>query len=219
MSNQNFEGHYIQWREKRLNFLVKVLGKEFFKGKSVLEVGAGYGDIGNFFSFLGADVTCTDARQEHLDVIKKRHPHIKTYLYDLDSREYPKGHENDQYDVVIHMGVMYHLIRSPESVIMRAVSRLKSGGTLILESEIADSDDPFYVRRRVESDAYDQSFSGKGNRPSAAYVERVLSESSTFIRYDSEELNCTGHRYTWEVKNTGSARHGRRRFWIATKMA
>jgi SAM-dependent methyltransferase len=213
----NFEGHYIEWRKRRLDFILGVLGPDFFKGKTLLEVGAGYGDIGNFFHGLGARVTCTDARQEHLDVMSLRYPHINTFLYNLDDRNYPKGHEDDHYDVVVHMGVLYHLRRSPDSAIRRAVSHLNTCGTLILESEVADSDDPFYVRRRIEPTGYDQGVSTKGNRPSAAYVERVLGESCTFTRYDSMELNSIGHRYTWKVKNTGSASHGKRRFWIAKR--
>ena len=37
-------------------------GFDFFKGKKILELGAGHGDIGAFFAELGADVLCLDGR-------------------------------------------------------------------------------------------------------------------------------------------------------------
>ena len=49
---RNFEGHYDLWRDKRVTKIISHYGPLFFKNKKVLELGAGYGHIGNYLSAL-----------------------------------------------------------------------------------------------------------------------------------------------------------------------
>lgn len=71
--NRTFIDHYFEWRAKRVAAILNHYNPSFFFGKSLLEVGCGYGDIGTVFSNLGAAVTCSDARAEHLSIIRERH--------------------------------------------------------------------------------------------------------------------------------------------------
>jgi hypothetical protein len=42
----SFKGHYNNWRKTRIDKILSIFDKEFFKGKTVLELGAGHGDFG-----------------------------------------------------------------------------------------------------------------------------------------------------------------------------
>jgi 2-polyprenyl-3-methyl-5-hydroxy-6-metoxy-1,4-benzoquinol methylase len=51
----------------------KFYGVDFFKGKKVLELGCGHGDIGAFFADLGADVLCLGGRIQNINFAKLKH--------------------------------------------------------------------------------------------------------------------------------------------------
>lgn len=203
-----FLGTYIDWRRKRLNFILHYYGFDFFKGKTLLEVGCGFGHLGSVFYELGANVTCCDAKELYLQEMRRRFPHINALQCNLDE-DFPEG----KYDICIHMGVLYHL-KDPEKSI-RFV--LNSAQHVILETEVCDSDDPyFFVPLEENSEKPGAAFGAIGVRLSAAYIERVLIDAGVeFTRYDDPRLNSGGHLYDWEVKNTGQvSAGGMRRFWF-----
>lgn len=95
-----FNNHYDNWRISRLNGVKKYIKPEYFKYKTLLELGCGYADIGNMFYDLGAIVTSSDARKEHLDIVKQKYHHIKTLLIDGDN-----DNIQDNYDIILHWGI------------------------------------------------------------------------------------------------------------------
>lgn len=203
-----FQGHYVEWRAKRLAAIIHHYGPSFFLGKTLLEVGCGHGDIGATLSRLGAVVTCSDARAEHLAKVKARFPDVATVVADLDC-EWPEG----IYDLTIHMGVLYHLA-DYTAALRRACANSQR---MVLETEVADSDDPFFVISTNEY-GYDQAKNRVGVRPSAAAVERVLGECGmSFTRITDARCNSGMHAYDWPVTNTGTWKHGLRRFWFVEK--
>lgn len=212
--------HYRTWRPIRVQKIESILGKEFFKDKTILELACGYGDIGKHFrENLGAKVTFAEGRKEHLSFISENNP---------DSEVIHLNQENEwnlgkRFDVLIHFGVMYHLENWKQDL----ECALKHSDLIILESEIADSNDPKFEQKFIDPVSYDQSIHPemKATRPSAGYVESVFAENGfSFIRYDDSDLNAGFHRYDWVV--TGNAENaatdrnvggGLRRFWIARK--
>lgn len=203
-----FQGHYVDWRESRMNTIKKYISSDYFKLKRVLEVGCGYADIGNEFSKLGSLVTSSDIRKEHIDVVNKRYTHIKTLLFDGDNDEIP-----EHYDIIVHWGLLYHLheIENHLNMISRKCN------VLLLETEVADSDDPtFYIK--TEENGSDQAFNFLGIRPSPSYVERILKQNGFEYKMITDSiLNANFHTYDWEIKNTNTWRHGLRRFWVCWK--
>lgn len=205
---KRFAEHYVEWRQRRIAAIRSYYGESFFAGRSVLELGCGYGDLGAAFADLGALVTCSDARIEHLDVVQKRWPHLTTIRADLN-REWPFG----AYDVILHLGVLYHLEPTHESLRRSC----QSATHLILESEVCDSTSPDLVIAATEN-GYDQAFDGAGCRPSAARIERILTEEGmTFDRITHDRCNSGIHTYDWPVRETERVQDGQRRFWFARK--
>ena len=64
-----FSNHYDKWQISRMNGIKKYILPDYFKDKTLLELGCGYADIGNMFYKLGSIVTSSDARKEHLNVV------------------------------------------------------------------------------------------------------------------------------------------------------
>jgi Methyltransferase domain len=204
-----FQGVYEDWRAKRIQAILDHYGHKFFEGKTVLELGAGYGDIGHFFSMLGAKVTCVEGREKNTQQILQRYPSLKAITHDLNQGLPSK----QRYDVIIHFGVLYHL-QTPERSLRESC---QCSEHLILETECSDSDDPQFLPTAKETSyVYDQAIDGVGTRPSQAWVERILSEEKEqFERLFDGRLNAGDHTYDWPLKNTKKCPRGQRRFWFA----
>jgi len=210
-SQQQFTGHYEIWREKRVTAIIEHYGPLWFKDKKILEVGCGYADIGIAFTTLGAVVTCSDARQEHLDVVNERYPFIKTVLADINI-EWPF---DDEYDLIIHMGVLYHL----ENIAFSLEKTLQAGTQVILETEVSDSSSGDFVLQVEEnSNGYDQSITGLGSRPSIKHLENYFNKySMQHERLETSSCNSTFHQYNWKQTGSDEWRHGLRAMWFISK--
>lgn len=206
-----FDCHYVDWRAKRIDAIVQHYRANFFPGKRVLELGCGYGDLGAAFAKLGADVTCADARPEHLAIVNPRYPHLKTVQADLDRRWPFDG----RWDLILHLGLLYHL-RDPEPSIRWVCEAAEH---IVLETEVCDSLDPRLILRLQES-GYDQAFNTWGCRPSTGCVETILNEQGvTYHRLADARCNSGMRIYDWTELNTGASRHGLRRMWFINTQA
>jgi SAM-dependent methyltransferase len=203
-----FDSHYIEWRISRMNGIKKYMSPDYFKSKTLLELGCGYADIGNMFYELGASVTSSDARKEHLDVVNKRYPNIKTVLIDGDNDTI-----TEKYDIILHWGLLYHLNeieRHLENVSQKC-------DLLLLETEVSDTDDDQFCIP-IDEDGLDQAFNSIGIRPSPSYVESVLEKNGFQFKLIKDPiLNSNFHCYDWDISNSGRWTSGLRRFWICWK--
>jgi SAM-dependent methyltransferase len=212
---ESFGGGYHEWNCRRIRVMLDHYGYAFFGGKSVIELGAGFGELGGFFSLIGSKVTCLEGRKANVAVIRRRQPFVIALQHDLNAPTLPTG--ADQADFIIHFGVLYHL-RDPDAALRQAC---KACTHMVLETECSDSDDPGYnLRKREHSYKKDQALDGIASSPSPAFVERVLKESGMdFERVLDQRLNFSVHNYDWPVKNTGESRQGQRRFWFVKRAA
>ena len=213
--NSNFMDHYRTWRPTRIRKIENLFPPETFKNKTILEVGCGYGDIGKYFiEKYNSIVTFTEGREEHISYIKENNPDSIVILQNHDTN----WNLNKKFDVLIHFGLLYHLNNWQNDLICS----MNHSDLILLESEIADSNDVdghFVVSEGI---GYDQSLTTIAVRPSASNVERVIRENGfEFIRYDDSDLNDGYHVYDWKVTGAADATgKGRgegiatRRFWV-----
>ena len=203
-----FTGHYNGWRSSRMSGVKKYISPEYFKSKTLLELGCGHADAGNMFYELGAIVTSSDVRKEHLENVNKKYPHIKTLLCDGD-----KDIIQEKYDIILHWGLLYHL----KEIEIHLENVSQKCDVLLLETEVSDSDDRGFYISKNES-GYDQAFNNKGIRPSPAYVEHLLEKNGFKFKVIKDPiLNSSFHRYDWDISNSKNAYDGLRRFWICWK--
>lgn len=208
MSDYGFNGHYFPWTASRMNGIKKYMLPDYFKSKTLLELGSGHAHVGSKFRDLGAIVTCSDAKKEHVAIINKVYPDIKTQIIDVENDSI-----EDHYDIILHWGLLYHLAEI-ETHLERVSQKCN---VLLLESEVCDSnDDTFYVSQNEVG--FDQAFNGKAIHPSPAYVERILKKNGfEFKRINDPILNAEFHHYDWKPLNTNTWTVGMRCFWICWK--
>lgn len=207
---ERFGDHYTSWRMTRLNKIESIFGKQFFKGKKILELACGYGDNGMHFVNLGAEVTFAEGRQEHIDVFKKRYPDQEIILL---NQEFEWDLQR-KFDIVIHWGVLYHIDKWQQDLACVA----KHANLIFLESEVCDSDDETVDLKLEPADRYDQELGPFASRPSANNIEKNLKELGfKFTRYDDKDLDAGMHEYSWKVENTLTWKYGLRRFWVVNK--
>lgn len=203
-----FKDHYTPWQKSRLAGIEKYLGFEFFRGKTVSEIGCGHAYFGNFLSDYCEKVYVSDARQEHVDHVKEFLPHLECSLLDVDG-----FFTTERTDVLIDFGVLYHI-----DDVEGHIRSLQNYDYVILESEISDSEQDGVLKIDENSSFYDQSFTGRGSRPTRMMVERLLSDNGFDFRIILDPvINTDFHIYDWSVNGTGSWAPGRRRFWICWK--
>ncbi len=208
----NFRGHYEPWIRKRIAFIESTFGHDWFQAKRVLELGCGYADIGAHFARLGAQVTCSDARIEHLQVVAQRHPEVQIAPADLNSQWPFEG----EFDLILHLGLLYHL----EDIHFSLQRCFEHANHVVLETEVLDSlDDQAVLRIDENQGLYDQSFTGHGSRPTAGYLERLFATHGFHaFRLSSPACNasCHGlqHVYDWPSHDTNTWHDGLRRLWV-----
>lgn len=216
-----FHLHYTGWCEARINKMARIVGREFFKDKRVLEVGAGHGFIGKTLrEQLGAHVTFTDVRDGHRARILHNNPGAPYFSM---NQEYDWSFP-ERFDLIVHFGVSYHLVNWRHD--LRCAT--EAADVMFYETEVCDAFDPKFQRRYEELQLHDQAANeyGLGTRVSAAYIEDELKRNGMiFKRFDDADLNTNYHRYDWPL--TGSAEKiapedytreseaGQRRFWLA----
>jgi SAM-dependent methyltransferase len=163
---------YVQINGRRLEHLAALRLPLF--GRSVLEVGAGIGDLATFFIDRDCTVTLTDGRRENLDVLRSLHPHAKAFLLDLDD---PDLSFRERYDIVFCYGTLYHLAH-PAQAIAYMAERCKE--MLLLETCVSLGEGRS-VRQVVERSAPDQALAGIGSRPTRAWVRDQLRRRFEFV--------------------------------------
>ena len=81
--NQIFGGWFNDWRRVRVNKLEEVLGTDW-NGKDVLELGAGFGNIGLYFKEKGAEVVFADANDKCREIIISKDSEASVYEINND---------------------------------------------------------------------------------------------------------------------------------------
>jgi SAM-dependent methyltransferase len=194
---------YVAWSVARIDTILDQYGLEWFKGRRILEVGGGHGDIGAFFASLGAQVLCLEGRARHARIARLRHravPGFECVPFDLEGDFSRFG----TFDLVIDVGLLYHL----RNVERHLGCCFGAAGEVVLESAVCDSTDPYRILVVKEDPAsMKMALHGVGSRPSPFFVERLATERGfTITRLFLAELNAGPEFcYDWTHRDDGSA--------------
>lgn len=157
---------YLTHNKARLMHVARLLGSMGVdpRGKTVLEVGAGIGDHTEFWVNRGSVVTSTDAREENVEIIRKRFPDIASFTLDLDQAE---GRDLAPHDIVYAFGLLYHL-KDPAGAI--AFLSQKCADVMLLETCVSYGEG--FEVNLVDEPATNpsQATSGVGCRPTRDWV-------------------------------------------------
>ena len=198
------EGFYAEARRSRLENLFAHIDVGQLRGKTILELGCGTGEIGEAFVNLGCQVISVDAQPSYIKALKKKFPGREVHVLDLEQFD-PSRFSG--IDIVLCFGVLYHIAR-PETF-LGGVAQVAD--TVFLETVVADSDQA--VCQIMEESGPGQSFSGKGCRPSPAWIRQVMACHGFAVRDVSDRRANWGGAYPsvfdWTPRNDGAWIRGR----------
>lgn len=218
-NTQVFGGFYNQWRLVRVWKLEQIFGPDWFIGKRVLELGCGYGNIGVYLKTLGADVLFADARQEFLDIVRKKCPTAETVRLDQDTA----WNLNEEFDLVIHWGITYNIKNWEQDL----ECTLKHAKNLAYETAVNKFAGDVVIPI-VDPDYgvhHSGCYNNEGVLPSVMAIEQVL--PNTAVRYEDHTMNCyenlsytdscteqyTGNPEAIQQWNDNRA-YGGRKYWV-----
>ena len=201
---------YAEARQARLRNLFAHVDRASLAGKRVLELGCGAGDLGQAFVDLGCNVVSVDARPEHIAALRARYPSREVHLADLEQWDFSSL---GRFDIILCFGVLYHLA-APREFLARCAS---TSQTIFLETIVTDSAQAVAPIEDEDGAApnSDQSFSGRGCRPSPAWIERTLQGLGFTVQDISTSLANWGGSYPsqfdWIPEGRGEWFRGRTR--------
>lgn len=198
--------YHPEWQSNRLIFILKKYGEDFFKNKTILELGSYNGYFGESFRLLGAKVLSVEGREDNVQKIKNNYPNLNTVCKDLDTKDWDFGN----YDIIINFGLFYHLEKYHEEHLINCINNSK---LMFFETVVFDSNEPeIYIRSEVGEE---QSLSNKGGSPSVPYVENIFkNKKCKYQKFADPALNGVGHSYDWQEGNTKALCATCRKFWI-----
>jgi SAM-dependent methyltransferase len=174
-------GYYIRYNARRLEHLAS-LGLDLYD-RTVLEVGAGVGDLTSFFLDRGCKVTSVEARAENIqrcaETFKRgeHHPTVGIRLIQSDVESLSQV-VHEQFEIVFCYGLLYHT-RDPELVLRLLAERCSD--CLLLETCVSVGEGEA-VNPVVEDTALaSQSFHGEACRPTRPWVFNRLRELFDFV--------------------------------------
>jgi hypothetical protein len=157
---------YLRHTQRRLEHLAS-LGLPL-AGRSVLEVGAGIGDHTSFFLDRGCRVIATDARPEHVKILRRRYPGLVVHELDLDE---PDATLPLEAEIGYCYGVLYHLARPAEALAFLAQ---RCSSMLLVETCVSLGVEPVVNPVPEAARIPSQSVRGRGCRPTRPWVYQVL---------------------------------------------
>jgi hypothetical protein len=181
--------YYLRLNQRRQEHLVSL--NLPLRGKRVWEVSAGIGDHTSFFLDRQCEVTCSEARQDLLDIIKSRYNGLPVYHLDLEqpTRDFP-----GPFDVVYCYGVLYHL-RTPAQALDFIAARCN--GLLLLETcvSLGSELDPHLVNEPPDKPS--QAISGIGSRPTRSWIFGELKQRFPFVYLPKRQPNHEQFPTNW----------------------
>jgi SAM-dependent methyltransferase len=173
-------------RESRLRNLFLQVDPRSLSGQRMLELGCGTGELGQAFVEAGCHVVSVDCRREYIDEVSRRFPGRQAHVIDLENWDFALL---GKFDVVLCFGVLYHL--SAPAKFLAACADIAP--KLYLETVTTDS--AAAICPLVTEEGPDQAWSGRGCRPSPAWLDLTLRE----LGFEVQDISTGGANWGGSV--------------------
>jgi SAM-dependent methyltransferase len=188
--------HYLRHTARRLEHLASL--RLPVRGLSILELGAGAGDLTSYYLDRGCRVTITDARPDNLAYLRRRYPEQDVCPLDLED---PVLDDAASFDVVHCYSVLYHLSR-PERALDFIARHCR--GFLLLETRVTLGDGQAVDSVGEDRDDPTKAVSGTGCRPTRHWVFHALKERFKHVYVPTTQPNHEEFPTDW---TTGQQAH------------
>ncbi|HEX7787301.1 MAG TPA: methyltransferase domain-containing protein, partial [Methylomirabilota bacterium] len=192
---------YLRINQRRLEHLAS-LGLPL-AGRTVLELGAGIGDLSTFFLDRGNHVTSVEARPENIEGMAAN---IAAY-YGTYSSEAPRRHrivrldlDHDdatylgQFDIVHCYGILYH-VRDPARLIRLMAATCRH--LCLVESCVSFGSVATINPAPEDATQVSQALDGTGCRPSRAWLFEALKSAFPYVYVPSTQPNHEEFPLDW----------------------
>src|SRR5262245_1290838 len=178
--------HYLRLNQRRLEHLASL--DLHLSGRTVLELGAGIGDLSPFFLDRECAVTSVDARPENLE---RMAGNIRDYyafysrstrplLHQVLTIDLDKGQPLDlgRFEIVFCYGLLYH-VRDPARLIRLMAAACD--GLCLVEACVSYGSDEAVHPTPEDPRWASQSFHGMGCRPTRPWIHGMLRRAFPYV--------------------------------------
>lgn len=189
--------HVLRCTARRLEHLASL--RIPVAGMSVLEVGAGIGDMSGYYVDRGCPVTITDVRSGILEHLKLRYPHQRVERLDMEN---PQPVAGAPFDIVHCYGLLYHL-QNPAEALAFLSSHTKR--MLFIETCVSFGENEAINPVAECREQLSQAHSGTGCRPTRPWVFNRLRELFEHVYIPIEQPNHEDFPLDWSRPDQHSA--------------
>jgi SAM-dependent methyltransferase len=191
------------------------------ESKTVLEIGAGIGDLTSFFLDRDCSVTSVEPRPKNLEQFRTRYegsgiwPPERLKIVQGDVYNFVSQPNLPPHQIVFCYGLLYHL-DNPAGAIRNLASRCTE--LLLLETCVAhDRQDDAIAYHREDSENVTNSITGGGCLPTRQWVFNRLAEHFEFVYTPLTQPAHDQFRLNWNMEFVSSPRS--RSIFIASRSA
>lgn len=180
---------YLRYNARRLEHLASL--RIPVTGRSVLELGAGIGDLSHYYIDRGCTITITDVRLDNLQYLRMRYPQYNVQFLDM---EHPSSLEGSPFDIVHCYGLLYHL-SNPEKALEFISQNTKQ--ILFLETMVYfDENEEINPFKENPSVPYN-SYSGTGCRPTRPWLFKQMQKLFEYVYLPKTQPNHEEFPLDW----------------------
>ncbi len=175
---------YQRMNARRLEHLAMLMLP--VEGRTVLELGAGVGDLTSFFLDRGCTVTSVEPRAENVALFRKRYgsdaiwPASRLTILQGDIRDL----RAQAHQIVFCYGLLYHL-DDPAKAIADMAQRCTE--MLLMETSVSDREDDWISFNKEDPGNVTNSVTGRGCLPTRRWVLGRLREHFAFVYWPSAQ--------------------------------